>query len=75
MGVGRHRDLDVGVADDLPDHVRRHAQVEQETTHCVSKVVKPYVPSPAAGRYLAQLPGVGCPGSIGSAAAEGKTNP
>ena len=30
MGVDHHRDPNVAVADDLPDHIGRYAQVQQE---------------------------------------------
>jgi hypothetical protein len=40
MRVDRHRDFDVAVADDVPDDVRRDAEVEQERRAGVADVVE-----------------------------------
>jgi len=45
--VDRYRDLDVAMTDDVPDHVRSDAQVQQERDARVSHVVEPCASEPS----------------------------
>src|SRR5215470_17958874 len=39
--IDRHRYLDCRMTDDLPNHVRRHPEIEQERHAGVAEIVKP----------------------------------
>ena len=54
--IDRHRDLNVGVTDDLPDHVRRNAKLEQESHTRASKVMKAYLAETGPLANLAPAP-------------------
>src|ERR1017187_3497967 len=46
--VDRHRYLDVRVADDIPDHMRRNAKIEQERHARMAKIMKPGLAEPGS---------------------------
>jgi hypothetical protein len=74
VGVDRHRDLDVAVADDLPDHIGRNAEVERsETQVCLMSWNRVPV-RPAAVRIRLQLRRR-LSGSIGVPIRVGKMSP
>ena len=56
VSVDRHRDLDVAVADDLPDDVRRDAEVQEEALRrCAAGREGASSPRPGALRMAPQL--------------------
>jgi hypothetical protein len=59
--VDRHRDLNIRMTDDIPDHMRRDAEVEQERHAGMAEVMKP-----PESRVLGVKVGLSCEFGSGS---------
>ncbi|GAA4526540.1 hypothetical protein GCM10023096_60310 [Nonomuraea ferruginea] len=74
MGIDRHGDLDVAVADDLGHDVRRDAEVQEEAHAGVPHVVKAYL-TEAGGLTDGSPASVGIVGFHRRSRRDGKTSP